>query len=80
MRAFRFFLALAAAAGTFYSLNVLAVQRGYRDRLDFSNHHYQHEHCQEHWKNKGFNHHFNKALDTAPTQVDTAKRSTIYTH
>jgi len=43
MRAFRIFLALAAAGATFYSLNVLAVQNGYRDRLDFRNRHY-HEH------------------------------------
>jgi hypothetical protein len=35
MRTFRILLALAVAAGTFYSLNVLAVQNGYRDRLDF---------------------------------------------
>ncbi len=34
MRTFRILVALAVAAGTFYSLNALAVQYGYRDRLD----------------------------------------------
>jgi hypothetical protein len=57
MRTFRILLALAVAAGTFYSLNVLAVQYGYRDRLDFKNRHY-HDDCDRgQYRNHGFSHH-----------------------
>lgn len=61
MRAFRIFLALAAAGATFYSLNVLAVQNGYRDRLDFRNRHYHEHDCGPGQKSHAFNHHRNNA-------------------
>ncbi|WP_412466850.1 hypothetical protein [Pedobacter sp. KLB.chiD] len=63
MRTFRILLALAVAAGTFYSLNVLAVQYGYRDRLDFKNRHY-HDCGHEQYKNHSFSHHRTQQDDT----------------
>ncbi|WP_175634688.1 hypothetical protein [Pedobacter ghigonis] len=69
MRAFRIFLALAAAGATFYSLNVLAVQNGYRDRLDFRNRHYHEHDCKPEQKSHAFNHHSNNtagAFDFKP--------------
>ncbi|SDC95796.1 hypothetical protein [Pedobacter soli] len=63
MRAFRIFLALAAAGATFYSLNVLAVQNGYRDRLDFKNRHY-HEHDCRSERNHALSHHHNTNTGT----------------
>ncbi|WP_421941725.1 hypothetical protein [Pedobacter sp.] len=77
MRAFRIILALAATAGTFYSLNLLAIARGYPDRLDFSNHHYPKEQCQEHWKKNGINHHYNKPMDSSKAMVDSIGRTAI---
>lgn len=66
MRIFRGILALVAAAATFYSLNVLAVQNGYRDRLDFKNRHYNEGNCcNEHYRSHSFNHHNNKMQNTA---------------
>lgn len=64
MRTFRILLALAVAAGTFYSLNALAVQYGYRDRLDFKNRHY-HGDCNhgQHSK-RSFSHHRMPMADT----------------
>lgn len=71
MRTFRILLALAVAAGTFYSLNVLAVQNGYRDRLDFKNRHY-HEDCDHEYNRRhAFNHHNRKATDTMISPVDS---------
>ncbi|KIA92807.1 hypothetical protein OC25_15580 [Pedobacter kyungheensis] len=64
MRAFRIFLALAAAGATFYSLNVLAVQNGYRDRLDFKNRHYREQDCRPGQKSHAFNHHNNNTTGT----------------
>jgi len=72
MKAFRILLALAVAGATFYSLNVLAVQNGYRDRLDFKNRHYHESDCnQEHYRNHGFSHHSRKAVDTSITPIDS---------
>ncbi|QIL39596.1 hypothetical protein G7074_10105 [Pedobacter sp. HDW13] len=59
MRAFRIFLVLVAAGATFYSLNVLAVQNGYRDRLDFRNRYYHEHDCRPEQKSHAFNHHSN---------------------
>ena len=64
MKAFRILLALAIAAGTFYSLNVLAVQHGYPDRLDFKNRHYYDGCDHEQYKNHGFSHHRTQKSDT----------------
>jgi len=64
MRTFRILLALAVAAGTFYSLNVLAVQHGYSDRLDFKNRHYHDDCHQEHYRNHSFSHHGTQKADT----------------
>lgn len=64
MRTFRILLALAVAAGTFYSLNVLAVQYGYPDRLDFKNRHYHDDCDHEQYKNHGFSHHRTQQADT----------------
>ncbi|KQR71964.1 hypothetical protein [Pedobacter sp. Leaf176] len=73
MKAFRILLAMAVAGATFYSLNVLAVQNGYRDRLDFKNRHYHESDCnREHYRNHGFSHHGRKAADTSITQIDSA--------
>jgi len=70
MKAFRILLALAVAGATFYSLNVVAVQNGYHDRLDFKNRHYQESDCnQEHYKNHGFSHH-NRTSDTSIKPID----------
>ena len=72
MKAFRILLALAVAGATFYSLNVLAVQNGYRDRLDFKNRHYHEYDCSnEHQRNHGFSHHDRKAVDTPITPIDS---------
>jgi hypothetical protein len=71
MRTFRILLALAVAAGTFYSLNVLAVQNGYRDRLDFKNRNYT-EDCQhEYSRHHGFSHHNRKATEAVITPIDS---------
>ena len=64
MKAFRILLALAVAGATFYSLNVLAVQNGYRDRLDFKNRHYHDDCNHEQYKNHGFSHHHTQKADT----------------
>lgn len=45
MKAFRILLALVTAGATFYGLNLLAVQYGYHDRLDFKNKHYHEQNC-----------------------------------
>ncbi|WP_316802298.1 hypothetical protein [Pedobacter nototheniae] len=65
MRIFRGLLVLVAAAATFYSLNVFAVQNGYRDRLDFKNRHYHDDDCSNrHYRQHSFNHHNNKMQDS----------------
>ena len=65
MKVFRILLALAVAGATFYSLNVLAVQNGYRDRLDFRNKHYHEQDCgHEHGRNHTYSHHSRKTIDT----------------
>lgn len=74
MRAFRILLALAVAAGTFYSLNVLAVQNGYRDRLDFKNRHYHDDCQQEHHRNHSYSHHSRKMDDTMITPIDSINK------
>jgi len=71
MRTLRILLALAVAAGTFYSLNVLAVQRGYRDRLDFKNRHYHDDCQQEHYRNHSFSHHNRKMDDSVIQPIDS---------
>lgn len=72
MKAFRILLALAVAGATFYSLNVLAVQNGYRDRLDFKNRHYKEYDCSnEHHRNHIFSHHGRKAVDTSIIPIDS---------
>ncbi|WP_443945323.1 hypothetical protein ACJVDH_20780 [Pedobacter sp. AW1-32] len=68
MRPFRFLLAFAAAVGTFYSLNALAVQKGYPNRLDFSNRHYQHRDCGVK-PHQNYRHHNDTAV--APVSIDT---------
>ena len=75
MKAFRILLALAVAGATFYSLNVLAVQNGYRDRLDFKNRNYHDEDCQhEHYRNHGFSHHSRKNIDSTITPIDSTRK------
>lgn len=74
MRTFRILLALAVAAGTFYSLNVLAVQNGYRDRLDFKNRHYHDDCQQEYHSNHSNSHHSRKTDDTVITPVDSINK------
>nr|WP_315417219.1 hypothetical protein [uncultured Pedobacter sp.] len=71
MRAFRILLALAVAAGTFYSLNVLAIQHGYRDRLDFKNRYYHDDCQQEHYRNHSYSHHSRKMDDTVISPADS---------
>jgi len=71
MRAFRILLALAVAAGTFYSLNVLAIQHGYRDRLDFKNRYYHDDCQQEHYRNHSYSHHSRKMDDTMISPGDS---------
>ncbi|RLJ73434.1 hypothetical protein [Pedobacter alluvionis] len=71
MRAFRILLALAVAAGTFYSLNVLAIQHGYRDRLDFKNRYYHDDCQQEHYRNHSYSHHSRKMDDTMISPADS---------
>ena len=74
MRTFRILLALAVAAGTFYSLNVLAVQNGYRDRLDFKNRHY-HDDCQQaHDRNHSFSHHNRRMDDSVIQPIDSVNK------
>ncbi|WP_316828351.1 hypothetical protein [Pedobacter miscanthi] len=70
MRTFRLLLALAVAAGTFYSLNVLAIQNGYRDRLDFKNRHYNEDCGHEYNRHHGFSHH-NRKADTMISPIDS---------
>ncbi|MFC4211659.1 hypothetical protein ACFOWA_10730 [Pedobacter lithocola] len=73
MKAFRILLAFAVAGATFYSLNVLAIQHGYGDRLDFKNRYY-HEHDCNHEHGKAHNHHHSqKAVNSQITPVDSAK-------
>ncbi|MBO9676455.1 MAG: hypothetical protein J7577_23645 [Sphingobacteriaceae bacterium] len=74
MRAFRIFLALAAAGATFYSLNVLAVQNGYRDRLDFRNRYYHEHNCGPAQKSHAFNHHRNNTTGTFDLKEESAGR------
>ncbi len=75
MKAFRILLALAVAVATFYSLNVLAVQNGYRDRLDFKNRYYYDQDCNhEHYRNHGFSHHNRKTFDSLLTTVDSTNK------
>lgn len=74
MRAFRILLALAVAAGTFYSLNVLAVQNGYRDRLDFKNRHYHDDCQQEHHRNHSYSHHSRKMDNAVISPVDSVNK------
>ncbi|WP_316735482.1 hypothetical protein [Pedobacter aquatilis] len=75
MKAFRILLALAVAGATFYSLNVLAVQNGYRDRLDFKNRHYrEHDCCQEYNRHHGFSHHNRKTNENVITPIDSLKK------
>lgn len=71
MRAFRILLALAVAAGTFYSLNTLAIQHGYRDRLDFKNRYYHDDCQQEHYRNHSYSHHSRKMDDTMISPADS---------
>ncbi|WP_293311305.1 hypothetical protein [Pedobacter sp. UBA5917] len=71
MRTFRILLALAVAAGTFYSLNVLAVQNGYRDRLDFKNRHYNEDCDHERNRHHAFNHHNSNTNYTMISKVDS---------
>ncbi|WP_421945739.1 hypothetical protein [Pedobacter sp.] len=75
MKAFRILLALAVAGATFYSLNVLAVQNGYRDRLDFKNRNYHDVDCHyEHYRNHGFSHHSRKTIDSNITPIDSTRK------
>ncbi|WP_316799234.1 hypothetical protein [Pedobacter frigidisoli] len=70
MKAFRIILALVVAGATFYSLNVLAMQYGYRDRLDFKNRHYHEYDCKdEHYQNHVHNHHVRKVTDSNVVRV-----------
>ncbi|QXU41238.1 hypothetical protein [Pedobacter sp. D749] len=71
MRAFRILLALAVASGTFYSLNALAIQHGYRDRLDFKNRYYHDDCQQEHYRNHSYSHHNRKMDDTMISSADS---------
>ncbi|WP_316830280.1 hypothetical protein [Pedobacter aquatilis] len=72
MKAFRILLALAVAVATFYSLNVLAVQNGYPDRLDFKNRHYHEQDCnREKERNHSFSHHGRKVADTSTSPIDS---------
>lgn len=71
MSAFRILLALAVAGTTFYSLNVLAVQNGYRDRLDFSNRYYHESNCRPNHKKPGFSHHNNTMAAPVVRQIDS---------
>lgn len=75
MKAFRVLLALAVAGATFYSLNVLAVQNGYRDRLDFKNRHYRESDCcHEYNKHPGFSHHNRNTTESRITPIDSLKK------
>lgn len=74
MRAFRILLALAVAAGTFYSLNVLAIENGYRDRLDFKNRHYRDDCQQEHHRSHSYSHHSRKMDNTVISPVDSINK------
>lgn len=74
MKAFRILLAMAVAGATFYSLNVLAIQNGYPDRLDFKNKNYRENDCKSHQKNHGFSHHNRKAADSVITPIDSLNK------
>ena len=72
MKAFRILLAFAVAGATFYSFNVLGVQNGYRNRLDFKNRHYHESDCnQGHYRNHSFSHHGRMAVDTSTITIDS---------
>lgn len=71
MNAFRILLALALAGATFYSLNVLAVQNGYGDRLDFKNRHYHENDCRPHHEKPGFSHHNRTMAAPVITPIDS---------
>lgn len=76
MRAFRIILALIVAGATFYSLNVLAIQNGYRDRLDFKNRHYHDEDCNVEYRRKhSFNHHNRETVDSFITPIDSLNKA-----
>ncbi|MFC3561446.1 hypothetical protein [Pedobacter jamesrossensis] len=76
MKAFRIILALIVAGATFYSLNVLAIQNGYRDRLDFKNRHYHDEDCnRDYRRNHGFSHHKKGGADSAITPIDSVNKA-----
>ncbi|WP_231458715.1 MULTISPECIES: hypothetical protein [unclassified Pedobacter] len=75
MKAFRILLALTVAGATFYSLNVLAVQNGYKDRLDFKNRNYHDNNCHnEYRKHHAFSHHGSKTEDSIITPIDSLKK------
>ncbi|MDN3586514.1 hypothetical protein QWY86_07560 [Pedobacter aquatilis] len=75
MKAFRVLLALVVAGATFYSLNVLAIQNGYRDRLDFKNRHYRDQNCCDGYnRHRGFSHHNRKANENIITPVDSLNK------
>ena len=71
MKAFRILLALAVAGATFYSLNALAVQNGYRDRLDFKNKHYHEHPCVDRNRSEGFSSRNRRTVDTSVTAIDS---------
>jgi hypothetical protein len=75
MRAFHIFLALAAAGATFYSLNVLAVQNGYRDRLDFRNQHYHERDCKPEQRSHVFSHHHNNTAVAFEIKPEAAEHT-----
>lgn len=73
MKAFRIILALVVAGVIFYSLNALAIQYGYHDRLDFKNRHYHEHDCKgEHYRNHVHNHHGRKMPDSKVMSNDTS--------
>lgn len=74
MKAFRILLAMAVAGATFYSLNVLAIQNGYPDRLDFKNKNYRENDCDSHHEKHGFSHHNRKAVDSVITPIDSLNK------
>jgi len=74
MKAFRILLALIIAGATFYSLNVLAIQNGYPDRLDFKNKNYDERDCKSQQKNHGFNHHNRNSNDSVVTPIDSLNK------
>ena len=73
MKAFRIILALVVAGATFYSLNVLAIQYGYPDRLDFKNRHYHEYDCKgEHYRNHVNIHHGKKVANGNVVHTDSS--------